>query len=106
MTGGLLAAHWCHPGHIQVIPTVAPRREVGLEVGTQIPVPMATLGRSGLSSNHRRTLPHRLAGGVGLGPDRPPLPTKVTGEGVGQYPGEAPAQTSPPPLRPLAESWS
>ena len=104
MTGDLLAAHWCHPGHNRGIPTVAPRGEADLVVGTRLPAPMVTLGRLGPSSNRQRTLPRHLVAGVGSEPGRSSLLRKVIGEGTDQYPGEAPAQTSPPPLPPLVES--
>ena len=111
-TGDLLAAlcHRPHPGHIRGILTVVLRGELDLGVGTRLPAPMVGPGRSGPSSSRQRMFPHRLVGGVGLvgedlGADHPFLSRKVTGEGS-QHPGEVPAQTGPPPLPPLVESWS
>lgn len=76
-------------------------------VETQPPVPMVTLGRLGPGSSRQRVFPRHLVGEVeDLEAGHPPLLTKASGEGIGQYPGEALAQTSPPLPPPLAESWS
>jgi len=109
-TGDLRAALCNPPGHSRETPTVAPRGEVDLGVETQLPVPMVTLGRSGLGLSHQRMLHHRLVGGVGSVGDleavHPPLLTKVTGEGIVRCLGEVPAPISPLPLPPLVGSWS
>ena len=69
---------------------------------------MVKLGQSVLGLNRQKMFPHRPVGGVGSVQDleavRPPLLKKVTGEGIGQCPGEVPAPISPLPLPPLVGS--